>query len=442
MPKPPTMKDVAAAAGVSLKTVSRHVNGATNIDPVLAGRIAAAIVALGYRHNLAAASIRPGRSAKVIGLVISDLANPYWSALARSVERVLSENGYLLMTVSSEEDAERHRLLVDRLIAQRVDGLIAAPPRRDGLDWAVSAAAALPLVAIDRPVVPAGAWPGHDEAAGGRTGGGRTGGGRTAGGKTGGGKTAGGRTGGGRTEGGRTEGGRTESGDAAEVGSIDELAVETVLADNAGGAEAATRELLAQGARRVLFLGDSLELYTMRERLEGYRRGMRDASRGASGDPSDDASRGASGDPSDGASGGASRGASRGAEVHDDDLVVTSAHTAAEAADIVGSLLGTGRADAVFAANNRSSIGAVEAFTRAGIRLPLIGYDDFESATLVRPAVSVVAQDVALMGETAARAVLARLSGTAVDPAVTVLPTQLILRGSEQAPRDPSESAL
>ncbi|MFB2598090.1 LacI family DNA-binding transcriptional regulator [Herbiconiux sp. P17] len=427
MPKPPTMKDVAAAAGVSLKTVSRHVNGATNIDPVLAGRIAAAIVALGYRHNLAAASIRPGRSAKVIGLVISDLANPYWSALARSVERVLSENGYLLMTVSSEEDAERHRLLVDRLIAQRVDGLIAAPPRRDGLDWAVSAAAALPLVAIDRPVVPAGAWPGHDEAAGGRTGGDGT---------------AGGRTGGGKTAGGRTAGGRTESGDAAEVGSIDELAVETVLADNAGGAEAATRELLAQGARRVLFLGDSLELYTMRERLEGYRRGMRDASRGASGDPSDGASGEASRDPSDGASGGASRGASRGAEVHDDDLVVTSAHTAAEAADIVGSLLGTGRADAVFAANNRSSIGAVEAFTRAGIRLPLIGYDDFESATLVRPAVSVVAQDVALMGETAARAVLARLSGTAVDPAVTVLPTQLILRGSEQAPRDPSESAL
>ncbi|WP_382306728.1 LacI family DNA-binding transcriptional regulator [Herbiconiux sp. UC225_62] len=373
MPKPPTMKDVAAAAGVSLKTVSRHVNGATNIDPELAGRIAAAIVTLGYRHNLAAASIRPGRSAKVIGLVISDLANPYWSALARSVERVLSENGYLLMTVSSEEDAERHRLLVDRLIAQRVDGLIAAPPRRDGLDWAVSASAALPLVAIDRPVLPSSARPRDEEPEGDSDGVGGESARRV------------------------TIDSESTNGSPTAGSSV---AVETVLADNAGGAEAATRELFAQGARRVLFLGDSLELYTMRERLVGYRRAVRRAS----GDPVDD----------------------------DRALVVTSAHTAAEAADIVGALLGSGQVDAVFAANNRSSIGALEAFTRAGIRLPLIGYDDFESATLVRPAVSVVAQDVALMGETAARALLARLAGTPTDPAVTVLPTQLILRGSER----------
>jgi LacI family transcriptional regulator len=375
MPRPPTMNDVAAAAGVSLKTVSRHVNGATNIDPVLAERIAAAIVALGYRHNLAAASIRPGRSAKVVGLVISDLANPYWAALARAVERVLSENGYLLMTVSSEEDEARHRLLVDRLIAQRVDGLIAAPPRRDGVDWAVSATAALPLVAIDRPVLPSsGANP-------------------DAGGLPAPGNPAA-----------VPDADPASNPDAAALpvsapsdASPPALAVATVLADNAGGAEAATRELLRHGARRVLFLGDSLELYTMRERLEGYRRALRGA-----------------------------------AIAPDDDLVVTSAHTAGEAADIVGSLLGTGRADAVFAANNRSSIGAVEAFTRAGSRLPLIGFDDFESATLVRPGVSVVAQDVALMGETAARAVLARLAGTAPSPAVTVLPTQLVLRGSER----------
>lgn len=423
MPKAPTMKDVAAEAGVSLKTVSRHVNGATNIDPVLAGRIAAAIVTLGYRHNLAAASIRPGRSAKVIGLVISDLGNPYWSALARSVERVLSENGYLLMTVSSEEDAERHRLLVDRLIAQRVDGLIAAPPRRDGLDWARSAAAALPLVAIDRPVLPSEARPADDGSADGDRPGGASanspallGGASTSGHPNPDGTATSGHPApnGASANGHATHGSASASSHATPGGAsasdwADAVAVDTVLADNAGGAEAATRELLAQGARRVLFLGDSLELYTMRERLEGYRRAV--------------------------------RGASGGAESDADDLVVTSAHTAAEAADVVGALLGTGRADAVFAANNRSSIGALEAFTRAGIRLPLIGYDDFESATLVRPAVSVVAQDVALMGETAARALLARLTGTAEAPRVTVLPTQLILRGSELSPREPSRSA-
>ncbi|MFB2556931.1 LacI family DNA-binding transcriptional regulator [Herbiconiux liangxiaofengii] len=345
MPKPPTMKDVAAAADVSLKTVSRHVNGATNIDPVLAARISTAIASLGYRHNLAAASIRPGRSAKVIGLVISDLANPYWSVLARSVERVLSENGYLLMTVSSEEDADRHRLLVDRLIAQRVDGLIVSPPRHDTTGWAVEAAAVVPLVAIDRPLARQDCPPTDTVP--------------------------------------------------VDTALPDTVPVDTVLADNAGGAEAATHELLRQGARRILFLGDSLELYTMRERHAGLSRALATATPAAT-------------------------------------LTVATAHTAAEAAEIVGALLQTDRLDAVFAANNRSSIGAIEAFTHAGTRLPLIGFDDFESAALVRPAVSVVAQDVALMGETAARALLARLADSAPAPTTTVLPTRVVLRGSER----------
>ncbi|QJU53105.1 LacI family DNA-binding transcriptional regulator [Herbiconiux sp. KACC 21604] len=351
--RPPTMKDVAAAAGVALKTVSRHVNGATNIDPVLAQRISDAIVSLGYRHNLAAASIRPGRSAKVVGLVISDLANPYWSVLARAVERVCSENGYLLVTVSSEEDGERHRLLVDRLIAQRVDGLIVAPPRRDDGAWAAAASAVVPIVAIDRPVAAAAAEPPVRDAA------------------------------------------------AAPGATLAASFVETVLADNAGGAENATRALLEGGARRILFLGDSIELYTMRERLVGYRRAL--------------------------------EGWGDGVDGTDAAFVDTSAHTAVEAAAIVTALLGSDRIDAVFAANNRSAIGALDAFTHAGSRLPLVGFDDFEAAPLVRPAVSVVAQDVSLMGETAARAVLARLTGSApTGSGTTVLPTTLVLRGSER----------
>lgn len=368
MPKPPTMKDVAAAAGVALKTVSRHVNGATNIDPALAARIAAAITELGYRHNLAAASIRPGRSAKVIGLVISDLANPYWSLLARSVERTLSANGYLLMTVSSEEDADRHRLLIDRLLAQRVDGLIVSPPRRDTTAWAAAAAPLLPVVAIDRPALSVPPLPAQLQDA--------------------------------RATPEAPGTSRTEP-DVASNASADAKRrphpplVDTILADNAGGAEAATRELLRHGARRILFLGDSLELYTMRERHAGFLRALASAA-------------------ADGAS-----------------SSVATAHTAAEASDVVTALLGTGRIDAVFAANNRASVGAVDAFTRAGTRLPLIGFDDFEAATLVRPGVSVVAQDVALMGEAAAQAVLARLTGDTPPPATTTLPTRLILRGSE-----------
>lgn len=97
----PTMNDVAREARVGLKTVSRYVNGQTNIDPVLAGRIGDAIVALGYRRNLAAASIRPGWTSRVLGLIISDLANPYYSVLTRSIETYAREKGYLLISASS-----------------------------------------------------------------------------------------------------------------------------------------------------------------------------------------------------------------------------------------------------------------------------------------------------------------------------------------------------
>lgn len=342
--RPPTMNDVAAAAGVGLKTVSRYVNGATNINPDLSERIGAAIEALGYRHNLAAASIRPGRSSKVIGLIISDLANPYYSVLARSVERVCTEHGYLLMSASSEEDAARHRRLVDRLVAQRVDGLVVVPPRHATTPWATNTVEHVPLVLVDRP-----------------------------------------------------------------TGPEESVEVHTVLADNAGGAAGATTAMLRAGARRVAFLGDSLELYTMRERLAGYRRALTEYSDGAV-DGSDGAVEGSVGGP----------------------IVSAGAHTVEDAAAVVAGFLASGEVDAVFAANNRAAIGAVQAFAVAGKRLPLVGFDDFEAAPLVRPAVSVVAQDVALMGQVAAETLLTLIAGEAGPPVTHTLDTRLELRGSER----------
>ena len=148
----PTMNDVAREAGVALRTVSRYVNGATNIDADLAERIRQAIERLGYRRNLAAASIRPGWDSRVLGLIIGDLSNPYYSALTRAVEREASERGYLLITASSEEDGARHDRLVDRLVEQRVDGLIIVPPHRPTRQWQDVAGNLPPLVFLDRPV--------------------------------------------------------------------------------------------------------------------------------------------------------------------------------------------------------------------------------------------------------------------------------------------------
>ena len=147
----PTMNDVAREAGVALRTVSRYVNGATNIDADLAERIRLAIEELGYRRNLAAASIRPGWDSKVLGLIIGDLSNPYYTALTRAIEREASDRGYLLITASSEEDGVRHDKLVDRLVEQRVDGLIIVPPRNPSRAWQASTDSLPPTIFLERP---------------------------------------------------------------------------------------------------------------------------------------------------------------------------------------------------------------------------------------------------------------------------------------------------
>lgn len=147
----PTMNDVAGRAGVGLKTVSRYVNGETNIRPDLAGRIASAIDELGYRRNLAAASIRPGQRSRVLGLIIGDLGNPFWSSVARAAERVCAERRWLLLTASSEEDPDRFSRLAERLVEQRVDALMVVRTPGEEPTALERVAQHVPVVALDRP---------------------------------------------------------------------------------------------------------------------------------------------------------------------------------------------------------------------------------------------------------------------------------------------------
>src|SRR6266498_995950 len=126
--KAPTMLDVAALAGVSLKTVSRVVNQAPNVAPELVTRVLDAIRLLDYRPNLTASSLRRAdRKTAAIGLLLEDVANPFSSALHRAVEDVARERGSLVFAGSSDEDGDRERELLLALVARRVDGLIAVP---------------------------------------------------------------------------------------------------------------------------------------------------------------------------------------------------------------------------------------------------------------------------------------------------------------------------
>ena len=110
----PTMRDVAERAGVSLKTVSRVINAEAGVATATAERVSEAIAALGFQRNDLAHSLRKGLSSSTLGLVIEDVGNPFYSAVAQAVEVAARERGFLLITASAREDAERERELVER----------------------------------------------------------------------------------------------------------------------------------------------------------------------------------------------------------------------------------------------------------------------------------------------------------------------------------------
>ena len=146
------MRDVASTAGVSLKTVSRVVNREPGVHADTAARVEVAIASLGFARNDVARSLRHGR-AEAIGLVIEDVANPFYSAIARTVEDAAHARGHIVITGSCEEDPEREQQLVGRLLRRSVDALLIVPAGADHRYLEPELAAGTPLVFLDRPAV-------------------------------------------------------------------------------------------------------------------------------------------------------------------------------------------------------------------------------------------------------------------------------------------------
>jgi len=146
----PTMRHVAERAGVSLKTVSRVINDEPNVAPSTAERVNAAIAELGFRRNDLARSLRHGRSSATLGLVIEDVANPFYSAISQAVESVARSRGFMVIAGSCGEDPERERELVQALLRRRVDALVLVPAAASH-DWLADEET--PVVFLDRPPV-------------------------------------------------------------------------------------------------------------------------------------------------------------------------------------------------------------------------------------------------------------------------------------------------
>lgn len=148
----PTLRDVAALAGVGFKTVSRVVNGEPGVSLDTQRRVERAIVALGYQPNLTASNLRRsgGRTATV-GLMLEDVANPFSSAVHRAISDVALERGVAVLAASLDEDAEREQAIAQAFIRRRVDGLVIAPTGPDQSYLLKDVHAGLAVVFIDRP---------------------------------------------------------------------------------------------------------------------------------------------------------------------------------------------------------------------------------------------------------------------------------------------------
>jgi len=327
----PTMRDVAALAKVSLKTVSRVVNGESGVSPRLTKRVLSASHRLAYRHNLTASTLRrsDGRSL-TIGVVLEDVANPFASTLHRAIEDVAVAHKVLVLAGSSDEDPGRERQLVSAFASRGVDGLIIQPSSHDHRYLQRERNTGTAVVFVDRP--PAF------------------------------------------------------------------LVADAVVTDNAAGIRRAVQHLVEQGHRRIGYLGDVHLIATAAERHRGYVEEL----------------------------------AEQGIEV-DQSLIRLDLRGIEKAEGAATELLTSSRPPtALVAGQNLITIGAFRALRKLDLhrRVALVGFDDFVLADLLEPGITVIAQDPAAIGKTAAGVLFRRLDGDRSPWQEHTVRTRMITRGS------------
>ncbi len=143
-----SMKDVAEAAGVSTATVSRVLTNGLYVRPEVRKRVLREVERLGYRPNLVARSLRAQQS-NTIGMIISDIRNPFFTAISRTVEDVAYEQGFRVVLCNTDENPEKEAIYLRLMQDENVAGVIFSPTRQT-LSSFTTANLNFPLVIIDR----------------------------------------------------------------------------------------------------------------------------------------------------------------------------------------------------------------------------------------------------------------------------------------------------
>ena len=323
-----SIKEVAEAAGVSTATVSRVLSNGLHVRPEVRERVLAVVERLGYRPNLVARSLRSQQST-TIGLIVSDIRNPFFTAISRAVEDTAYEQGYSIILCNTDEQPEKEAIYLHLMQDTGVAGVIISPTRhiREHLNGTPPP---FPMVIIDRAI------PNSD--------------------------------------------------------------FDTVLLDNLDSGYRLTTHLIEQGYRRIGALYS--EMSTGLARHEGYEKALR---------------------------------------VHD--LTPT-----AEYIRYVAPRMETGYdatlkmlalpqpPDALFTVNSLLAAGALQAIHEQQLTIPndiaLVTFDETTWATLVQPAITLIAQPTYEIGKVAAELLLQRIAEPARPTRQVILKGQLLVRGS------------
>ncbi len=145
-----SIKDVAEAAGVSTATVSRVLSNGLHVRPEVRERVLATVERLGYRPNLVARSLRSQQSS-TIGLIVSDISNPFFTAISRAVEDTAYEQGFSVLLCNTDENPEKEAIYLNLMRDTAVAGAIMSPTRQTIANFADSNFP-FPIVVVDRSI--------------------------------------------------------------------------------------------------------------------------------------------------------------------------------------------------------------------------------------------------------------------------------------------------
>lgn len=328
-----SIKDVAQAAGVSTATVSRVLSDGEHVRPEVRQRVLKAVEELAYRPNRLARGLR-AQQTKTLGLIVSDIRNPFFTSISRAVEDTAYKQGYGLFLCNTDEDPEKEAIYLNLMSDENVAGVIFSPTRQTAANFTTSLLP-FPAVIVDR-----------------------------------------------------------------AVGNAD---IDAVLLDNVDSAFRLTHHLLEQGYRHIAALCGNMST-TGRERYTGYARALSDA----------------------------------GLPVLDEYVKFVSPRAEAGYDATLKLIDLTQPPDALLTTNSLLAAGALQAIRERNLLIPndlaLVTFDETTWASLVQPAITLIAQPTHEIGLIATELLLQRIADPDRPIRQVILKGKLLVRGSS-APR-------